>query len=304
MKVFAFPDSVWKTSGWRTRKKGSKHQKGKKFPLTPSRPRRVVTVAKAPTIIKPKKTVLPRHVMEERIISISRTHLHPMAQQNLQDNLRKADDHKVQELYDYWSKKGKKKQAKTVTPKTTPQNVEQQAYQQARKNTEQALKKGISKQEVLRQVDQKLFELKATSMFSTKGGFGGAPDYDKVQATIRALERIKKEVESGKIKGPKKPKRLKIPKKKRISKKMTHIEKMHLRAKCQAWNIDPQEVDNTLTYYENKRHLHSLAKDKGITEAEISSSDREARQWSSQYEGYVSQLKSELEGAGYEVKRA
>lgn len=39
--VFSFPDSVWKTSGWRTRKRGTKGQKGKRFRVGSGVPRRV-----------------------------------------------------------------------------------------------------------------------------------------------------------------------------------------------------------------------------------------------------------------------
>jgi len=100
-----------------------------------------------------------------------------------------------------------------------------------------------------------------------------------------------------------KKKRVKIPKKKRPPpKKLTHIERMHLLAACKQWNIDPQEIDNELTYYENKKHVHDLARMRGVSEWQISSSEKEAKQWASQYEGYLSQLRSELESAGYEVK--
>jgi len=105
---------------------------------------------------------------------------------------------------------------------------------------------------------------------------------------------------------PKKPKRIRKPKKHKIKPpkpraKMTHIEKMHLLASAKQFNIDPQEIDNTLTYYENKKHIHEMARSKGVSEMEISSSEKEAKQWTSQYEEYLGNLKGELEGAGYTV---
>lgn len=76
--VFSFPDSVWKTSGWRTRKRGTKAQRGKRFRVGSGVPRRVsgeqkfqikavkpkkvkvkaVKVA-VPEKVKPKKPVIP-----------------------------------------------------------------------------------------------------------------------------------------------------------------------------------------------------------------------------------------------------
>lgn len=170
------------------------------------------------------KTILPRHVMEERILSIARTHLDPLALQNLQNNLHRADDEKVEKLYKYWSKQGKKKTRTTHAPSVI-----------SRKDTEA---------------------------------------------------------------------RLKIPKKPKTQTKMTHIEKMHLLASCKQFEIDPYEIDDTLTYYENKKHIQELAHMKGFSESEITSMDQEMREWSSQYEEYLNHLKGELELAGYEVKPA
>lgn len=106
-----------------------------------------------------------------------------------------------------------------------------------------------------------------------------------------------------KIEKPKKePKRLKIPKKKRPPPtKMTHIEKMHLLAASKRFNIDPYEIDNTLTYYENKKHIQELAKEKGYSEHEITSMEQESKQWASEYSEYLSHLRTELESAGYRV---
>jgi len=204
-------------------KKKVKGRKGKvTVPIMPRVARRKVQVAsvlphKKPSVIK-RKTVLPRDVMEERIISISRTHLDPMDQQNLQDNLRKANDEQVEGLYKYWSKKGKKKEVK-----------------------------------------------------------------------------VKKAKKEKKLKIPSKPKRA-------PAQKMTHIERMHLLATCKKFELDPQEIDNEINYYENKKHLQELASEKGFTEAEITSGEQEQEEWVSQFKNYLNQLKGELESAGYEVR--
>jgi len=190
-----------------------KKVKGKRkkvtVPIMPRVGRRRVHVATVLPREKPvikRKTVLPRDVMEERIISIARTHLAPMELQNLQNNLRRVDDQRVEDLYKYWSKRGKKKRV-TIPPK------------------------------------------------------------------------------------PKKP----------PAQKMTHIERMHLLATCKKFELDPQEIDNTLNYYENKKHLQELASEKGFSEAEITSAEQEQKEWTSQYETYLNQLKGELKSAGYQV---
>jgi hypothetical protein len=71
----------------------------------------------SPAALKPPETVLPRDVMEEQILTIARKHLSPLELQNLQDNLRRADDKKIQEAYLYWVKKereGKKYEIRYV----------------------------------------------------------------------------------------------------------------------------------------------------------------------------------------------
>jgi predicted RNase H-like nuclease (RuvC/YqgF family) len=43
-------------------------------------------------------------------------------------------------------------------------------------------------------------------------------------------------------------------------KNMTSLELRHLERFCQKYDIDTQEIDNSLTYYENLQHLKELAK--------------------------------------------
>jgi len=234
-----------------------------------------------------------------------------MSLQNLQNGLNRSStsDQEVEGLYQYWTKKGKKEkpppkvEPRIAEPKTLKTaEVEGEAYRVARERTEKAMAKGKTKAEVLKQLDGAILELKLMSVYSTKGGYGGAPDYDKIQATVHALERLKSEVQKGEVKAPEKPKP-KIPKKRKARlAKLTHIEKIHLMSACKQFGIDPMEVDNTLIYHENKRHIRELARMKGHSEAEVAGMDTEMKEWGAQYEGYLNHLKGELESAGYQVR--
>jgi len=67
---------------------------------------------------------------------------------------------------------------------------------------------------------------------------------------------------------------------------MTHIERTHILAPCKRFGINPMEIDDSLTYGENRRHV----------------SEREQREWATQYKQYLDALRKKLEGAGYVVK--
>jgi len=121
--------------------------------------------------------------------------------------------------------------------------------------------------------------------------------YKPTQAKVKPKE---KEIKPKPKPKPKKVKKHRIkPPKPRM--KMTHLEKMHLLASAKQFNIDPQEVDDTLTYSENKKHIQEMAEMKGYSEAEIRGSEEESKEWSSQYQLYLNNLKGELENAGYTV---
>jgi len=117
---------------------------------------------------------------------------------------------------------------------------------------------------------------------------------------VKPEKKERKEPEKPQKKQPKAPK---IPTKKlkQPSGKMTHIEKMHLLAATKKLDLDPQEIDNTLNYEENKRHLQELARERGHTESEVTSTESEAKHWTSEYAGYLGQLIGELTNAGYTV---
>jgi len=253
-----------------------------------------VLAHKKPLVIK-RKTVLPRDVMEERVMSIARTHLHPMELQNLQDNLRKASDEKVEGLYKYWSKQGKKKAEKPVFPQKPKLSTTQKWF--VKYHQIPYLKKRLEK------VGRGTAEGVAISFQIAKLQEGG---WD--ESTEGAYQSWKKERET---KGkepqiPPKPKSqpVKIGKNPKPKTRMTHIERMHLLATCKKFELDPQEIDNTLNYYENKKHLQELASEKGFSEAEITSGEQEQEEWVSQFKSYLNQLKGELESAGYQVREA
>lgn len=100
-----------------------------------------------------------------------------------------------------WETRHRKKKGfyRRHPPKTTVVDVEEEAYQKARIQTEKALASGKTKVEIERQIDSALLQLQGYALFSTKGGFGGAPDYEKVQGAMRALKRLKADLKKGKI---------------------------------------------------------------------------------------------------------
>ncbi len=55
-------------------------------------------------------------------------------------------------------------------------------------------------------------------------------------------------------------KEIKIGKKPKPRTGMTHIERMHLLTMARQHELDPQEIDSRIGYYENKQHLEQLAK--------------------------------------------
>ena len=104
-----------------------------------------------------------------------------------------------------------------------------------------------------------------------------------------------------KIKEATAERRVKIGKKPKPKTEMTHIEKMHLLTFAKKHELDTQEIDNTLNYYENKKHLEGLAREKGVSEEEIVGSKASLEEDVSQHEAYLNQLRNELEEAGYTV---
>lgn len=65
------------------------------------------------------------------------------------------------------------------------QDVENKAYQLAKTQTENNLASGKSLTQVEKQIDDTISQLQLYSVYSTKGGFGGAPDYDGCSETAK-----------------------------------------------------------------------------------------------------------------------
>ena len=62
---------------------------------------------------------------------------------------------------------------------------------------------------------------------------------------------------------------------------MNALELYHLRRLCDKWGIDYQEIDDTLTYWENKKHIYSL-----VAEAVYPLDPTILRRWESLEEQY------------------
>jgi hypothetical protein len=90
-------------------------------------------------------------------------------------------------------------------------------------------------------------------------------------------------------------------KKERPQAGMSHLEKMHLLSQCKELEIDPQEIDSSINYYENKKHLEDLAKQKGVSEEELHGQEAKIEADVSAHEEYLNQIRNELESAGYRV---
>jgi len=123
---------------------------------------------------------------------------------------------------------------------------------------------------------------------------------------IEPKPRIEKKPEEPKVtvepKKPREPVALKpIAKKQPVVRKMSGIERRHLLAFCKQFELDPQEIDDSITYYENKDHLQELARERGVSEEEIVGAEQQIDLITAQYEQYLGHLRSELESAGYVI---
>lgn len=126
----------------------------------------------------------------------------------------------------------------------------------------------------------------------------------KYHAVLDTVSNGKRWGEKEKPKEPEKetkPKPVKIGKKQRERKGMTHLERMHLLSFAQEHELDSQEVDSKLSYWENKSHLEELAKAKGISEEQLHGSEAKITEDVSAHEEYLHNLRNELESAGYTV---
>jgi hypothetical protein len=106
-----------------------------------------------------------------------------------------------------------------------------------------------------------------------------------------------------KIKAEKSKKSLfKIGKKPKPRTGMGHLERMHLLSFAKEHELDSQEIDGKIGYYENKAHLEELAKQKGVSEEELHGKEVKIEEDVASHEEYLNNLKNELEEAGYKVE--
>jgi hypothetical protein len=97
-----------------------------------------------------------------------------------------------------WQARRRSKTGHQVPSQMTPSEIENELYQRAKEQTQKALASGKSKEEVKEQISNARLQLQLTSMYSTVGGFGGAPNYERIQSAIRSLDRVEAELEGGK----------------------------------------------------------------------------------------------------------
>jgi hypothetical protein len=88
---------------------------------------------------------------------------------------------------------------------------------------------------------------------------------------------------------------------------MTPLERRHLERLCKRFEVDPFEIDSSLTYWENKRHLRGLVSGKDLEAlAERESARYEAQQASREPNGHYHKgalcPKCGKEGSGLHVK--
>jgi len=78
---------------------------------------------------------------------------------------------------------------------------EEALYQDLENRVKEALQKH-SVEDVLEYLRHELWQLETESLYATKGGFGGAPDYEQLSILIRITKRVIAKLENGEIKPP------------------------------------------------------------------------------------------------------
>ena len=73
---------------------------------------------------------------------------------------------------------------------------------------------------------------------------------------------------------------------------MTHLERLHLEAFRKKSKLDKAEIDNKLSYDENKTHLKKLARAQGHSDT-IKQNDKEANEWAKEYIDYAKKADKE-----------
>jgi len=80
-------------------------------------------------------------------------------------------------------------------------NSEEALYQDLETRVKEALQK-YSVEDVLEYLRHELWQLETETLYATKGGFGGAPDYDQLSTLIKITKRVIAKLENGEIKPP------------------------------------------------------------------------------------------------------
>jgi hypothetical protein len=86
------------------------------------------------------------------------------------------------------------------------QDTDQIPEEALREDLEDRVKEALQKhsvQDVLEYLRNELWQMEASTLYATKNGFGGAPDYDQLQNAIRITKQVIAKLENGEIKPPK-----------------------------------------------------------------------------------------------------
>jgi hypothetical protein len=124
----------------------------------------------------------------------------------------------------------------------------------------------------------------------------------KPEPVVKEVKPSKPERKKRARKAKRKAKPIKVSKR-QVKEDMIYIEIKHLRDACDKFGVDPQEIDNTLSYSENKKHIHEMARKRGITEQEFSGEKEAMKQWKGQKTHYFDYMANQLEEAGFNVQR-
>ena len=76
--------------------------------------------------------------------------------------------------------------------------------------------------------------------------------------------------------------------------KLKHFERLHLYHFAKKFKIDRAEIDNSISYDENREILEKQARANGFSQEEITGQDTEGRYWAEQYKEAKKKLKEEI----------
>lgn len=82
------------------------------------------------------------------------------------------------------------------------ENSEEALLRELEQRVKEALQQH-SLEDVLEYLRHELWQFECSSLYATKGGIHGAPDWDKLSTLIRVIKKVLAKLESGEIKGTK-----------------------------------------------------------------------------------------------------